>query len=393
VSLTKGSRLRLAPDLAIEVRGAEVTMRVGDARLRGDLELLDVLAAFRVATALDAAVTKLAASRGLDGWARLAARIHELVSVGVLVDESKGAVLDARPGRFGSAASQVRMLDDEARTSALVGAVRAAVRPDDVVLDLGTGTGLLALAALQAGARRVFAIEETAIASAAEAVFRGEPRITLLRGNSRELSLDEPATLLVSEILGDEPLAERVLEAFADARARLLAPGARILPRRLRILARGVELDPATQGAHRFEERAIRRWSDLYGLDLGPLVGVGLPEGYRTVVTQETATRFTPRTAAVELASLDLASAPTTLDVSVSAECLAGGALDAVVTWFEAELDDERTLSSEPGRIGASRHWNLTVWFAPRDMRLDDGDGVALRYVHGPSGTRLTFRP
>jgi len=391
VSLTRGSRLRLASALAVEVRGAEVTLRVGDAHLRGDLELLEVLAAFRVATALDEAVARLAASRGLDGWARLAARVHELAAVGALVDESTGPILDVRPGRFGAAASHVRMLDDEARTKALVGAVRAAVRPDDVVLDLGTGTGLLALAAAKAGARRVYAIEETAIAGAAARVFRDEPRITLLRGSSREVSLDEPATLLVSEILGDEPLAERVLEAFADARARLLAPGARVLPRRLRLVARGVELDPGTRRAHRFDEEVTRRWSDAYGVELGPLAAVPLPEGYRAVVTQAIATRFTPRTEQVELVALDLASAPTTLDVSARAVALGGGPLDAVVSWFEAELDDERTLSTEPGRPGACAHWNVTVWFAPNRRTLAPGEAVALRYVHGPAGTRLGF--
>jgi predicted RNA methylase len=51
------------------------------------------------------------------------------------------------------------MLDDRNRTAAYLEAIRDGVREGDVVVDIGTGTGVLAAAAAQAGARRVYAIE------------------------------------------------------------------------------------------------------------------------------------------------------------------------------------------------------------------------------------------
>ena len=106
----------------------------------------------------------------------------------------------------------IAMLNDRRRTASFLAAIRRVVRPGDVVVDVGTGTGVLAIAAAQAGAARVYAVEATGIGKLAEANFRAnglQDRITLVPGWSMQVTLPERADVLVSEVIGKTPLVNK----------------------------------------------------------------------------------------------------------------------------------------------------------------------------------------
>ena len=51
------------------------------------------------------------------------------------------------------------MITNSERMAPYVQALRAAIKPNSIVVDIGTGTGIFALLACQFGARKVYAIE------------------------------------------------------------------------------------------------------------------------------------------------------------------------------------------------------------------------------------------
>ncbi len=86
-----------------------------------------------------------------------------------------------------------RCLADEQRTFAFKAAIEAAVEPGDVVLDVGTGSGIMSMFAARSGARRVYAVEVGKYLSrASKEIFRESgfaDKIVPLQIEARELEL------------------------------------------------------------------------------------------------------------------------------------------------------------------------------------------------------------
>ena len=91
------------------------------------------------------------------------------------------------------------------RSTPTGGRWRNLIRPDDVVIDMGCGSGLLGLLALEAGAARLIAVDSGPILELARETFECNgfgDRVEYHRVHSSELTLAVPADVLVYDQVG-----------------------------------------------------------------------------------------------------------------------------------------------------------------------------------------------
>jgi hypothetical protein len=85
--------------------------------------------------------------RGTQDWVDLSDTIMNLFRAGVLEPHERASRRPAMRTGFDSPVEHISMLNDRARTGSYLDAIQEVVRPGDVVVELGTGTGVLAVAA------------------------------------------------------------------------------------------------------------------------------------------------------------------------------------------------------------------------------------------------------
>jgi protein arginine N-methyltransferase 1 len=234
-----------------------------------------------------------------------------------------------------------RMIAGGPRMDAYAAALRRAVTPDSVVMDLGCGPGVFALLACKLGARRVYAVEpENVISLAREAAAANAftDRIEFFEKLSTEISLPEPATIIISDLRGVLPWFQQHLPAIIDARERLLARGGVLIPRRDVLWAAIVE------APEQYEELVGPWQNNQFGLDLSA--------GTRLITNNWRKTRIKPEQLLVEPVNW------TTLDyrevnspdvhAEISWRATRSGTAHGIAVWFDAELSDGIGFSNHP---------------------------------------------
>lgn len=401
MKLDKRVRLERARGLSLHIGDDnEVQAEIAGARHALGPHALMLLEAFVRPRVLDDALSAIAVS-GAQDWMDLAASAVRLLELGVLrsVDD-ESLRISAQAAGYEAWPIHAAMLGDRARTRSFLAGVAEVVRPGDVVVDIGTGTGILAIAAAKAGAARVFALEASGIADVARAVIAANgcaERVTVIEGLSTRLTLPERADVLVSEMIGNDPLGERVLEITADARRRLLVPpsdvGPRFVPRRVRVCALPVEIPDEELARRLGSPQTVRDWQAWYGIDFSPVAeaarGSNEPLFY---LKPQHARDWHALHPGVELAEIDFeCETPLALERSAEIVITEDGLLSGVLVYFELELGPTARLSSHPRLADARNHWRSPVWVPREPLALRAGDGLRIRFQYGMERRRSTL--
>jgi protein arginine N-methyltransferase 1 len=295
------------------------------------------------------------------------------------------------------------MLNDQRRTSGYLATIRKVVRSGDVVVDIGTGTGIYAIAAARAGARHVYAIEAGRIASAARTLFKVNglaDRITLIRGLSAEIWLPERADVLISELIGDEPLAEGVIGITRDAWRRLLKPSARLVPSRIKIFGLPVTIPSSELRKLTFTPETLQTWRSWYDIEFAPLAKIAQqsrfnsPLGY--FVNPHLMRDWETLSDPVLLADVDFkAWRGLGINSTETVTANASGQLNGLAVYFELQSGSTTFLSTHPAAVDENNHWHSPVRIFHKPIRLRAGDRFNVTYWYRPmagiSGCEVYF--
>jgi len=283
----------------------------------------------------------------------------------------------------------VPMMNDQPRNDAYYAALQAAISPEAHVLEIGTGSGLLAMMAAKLGARQVTTCEavpeiaETARAIVADNGFSRTVEVVAKISTKMEIGadMDGRADLLVSEILSSEFLGEGVLPSIEDAKRRLLKPGARIIP------ARG-SIQFALFGGADIEKNL--RVDTVCGFDL---------RRFNSIVARK---QFLSRNdLGIELLSDDATAfffdfAGTERFASEERKTLEVPVRDAgrccgIIQWIRLEMDDTGVFENHPLDKNPASGWQHCIYAFPEPVEVHPGQVAVIVAAHNRSAPWFFF--
>ena len=250
------------------------------------------------------------------------------------------------------------MIADRVRLDAYSQALRKAIRPGAVVLEIGTGPGVFAVLACQLGAARVYAVEPDPVIQVAREIAAANgcaDRIEFIEDLSTRVTLPVQAGVIVSDLRGVLPFFQHHLPSIADARRRFLAPGGTLIPKRDAVWVAVAEA-PEEYG------RIVDCWENN-------VLGQNLSPARRLAVNHMRKARFTPQQlltppllwATLDYATVENPDARGALNFSVQRP----GTGHGIVAWFETCLADGIGFSNAPGMPEAVYGSMFFPWTEP----------------------------
>lgn len=277
--------------------------------------------------------------------------------------------------------AQERMLADGPRMAFYHAVIARHIRPGDQVIDLGTGTGILAAFASRRGAARVHALDHSTILRHARslAAANGIERVEFVACHSTRFTLPAPVDVILHEQMGDCLFDEAMIPNVCDLRSRLLKPGGRILPACFEFFCEPVQLNAARHvpfiwnlNVRGYDFSSLERHrpqeTDYYHLT-----------GNDAALVDHFLADPAPALA-FDLHTVDEASLPR--DLRFQRRVTRAGRIDGLAVYFRTSVDDDLRLSTAPHDPDRAPHWGYRILRTePADYAA--GDVIDLRLAVG----------
>jgi predicted RNA methylase len=294
---------------------------------------------------------------------------------------------------------QWAMLSDAPRCRGYRAALEESVDINSHILDVGAGSGLLSLYALELGATKVDAIEETSVAGVLKKVRAQLPekekaRFTVHNCNSFDARLPRKITHIVSELFGNDPLQEGVIPTLRDIFSRVGSDKCQGIPDSFSVYTQLVDVrsGPLHHRMKRFAEpsksgdeqwfKAVRRIKAVL-----PFAEVSFAHPVRS----DDLALLSPLKRAWEVSLAPPPSNNAPLPQKTFTFCSdANAAAPALLVGFRAHLTEHITLSNLPGERDCCEHWSPIA--IPLSRRLCKGETLKIHISVSEHWDRVTAK-
>jgi protein arginine N-methyltransferase 1 len=276
-----------------------------------------------------------------------------------------------------------KYISDAPRVAAFEKATAEVIRPGDVVLDLGSGTGILGLLSCRAGAARVYSIDAGSIIGLAREIAAANgysDRITFIKALSTRTELPERVDVVVTDQIGRLGFEAGVFEYFDDAIRRFLKPGGRLIPSAMETWLAPVTREEFWQDCEFWNSRPA-------GMDFSPARSIAGNTGYplHYLPEQLLATPVCAARADLHHPAVDGWDASATLEIDRPA------VLHGIGGWFRAQLSPSVYMTNSP--LAADRINRRNVFFPiGQPVSVQPGDRVTARMRYVPAEVTASWK-
>lgn len=272
------------------------------------------------------------------------------------------------------------------------------------VLDVGTGSGILAIWSAQAGARKVYAVEATKMSDHARTLVKAnnlQDVVEVIEGSVEDIVLPEKVDVIISEWMGYFLLRESMFDSVICARDRWLKPTGVMYPSHARMWVAPIRSGLGDQKQQDYEG-ALDDWYSFlketktyYGVDMSVLTKPFSEEQKKYYLQTSLWSNLHPDqvigTAAV-VKNIDCSTATVDDICEVRSKFLSsirgeGTRLCGFSGWFDVHFrgstedpaQQEIELTTAPSTYNGT-HWGQQVFLFRPSVRVSEGDDLNVSF-------------